>query len=153
MKFENMNTASIFTAICPTRQILMYIISNTDEVSVAQAVEELQGECIIPATVLHNGATYRVTSIRAGAFYERTTLKTIHIPHTVISIGNKAFYGCENLTSVDIPNSVIHIGDGVFDGCNNIDVAEDHPIFAVRKGQGRTEVFEKNTGRVIFTRP
>ncbi|MBP5770067.1 MAG: leucine-rich repeat protein, partial [Bacteroidaceae bacterium] len=57
-----------------------------------------------------------VTRIGNRAFYDCSSLTSIHIPESVTSIGEYAFYRC-NLTSIDIPESVTSIGDVVFGDC------------------------------------
>ncbi len=74
---------------------------------------EYSGSIVIPATVTHNGTTYPVTAISAGAFYECTGLTSIDIPNSVTAIGDEAFW-CSGLTSAVIPNSVTTIGEGAF---------------------------------------
>ena len=61
------------------------------------------------------GAT--VTSIKAEAFKDNTTITEIVIPDSVTSIWNSAFSGCSSLTSITIPDSVTSIGSGAFYNC------------------------------------
>ena len=62
-------------------------------------ITSYSGVVVIPATVMYNGTSYRVTQI-----------------------GDSAFYGCSGLTSVTIPESITYIGDAVFSGCSGLKV-------------------------------
>ncbi|MBR2459073.1 MAG: leucine-rich repeat domain-containing protein [Bacteroidaceae bacterium] len=75
------------------------------------------GEVVIPESVEHEGAAYRVTSIGDAAFFNWPGLTSVTIPNSVTSIGHSAFAYCSGLTSVTIPNSVTSIGRGAFDYC------------------------------------
>ena len=59
-----------------------------------------------------------------SAFYDCSSLQSIHIPNSVKSIGNNVFEACSSLRSIHIPNSVKSIGDNAFLDCSmlNIDV-------------------------------
>ena len=58
-----------------------------------------------------------ISEIKAYAFYNLSSLKSVTIPNSVITIGNSAFYSCIGLTSVTIPNSVTSIGNRAFYKC------------------------------------
>ena len=75
------------------------------------------GDISIPATIVHNGQTYTVTSIGDYAFTSSYNLASVDIPDSVTSIGNGAFLMCSGLTSVDIPDSVTSIGNEAFSDC------------------------------------
>lgn len=78
-----------------------------------------------------------------NAFYENSTVTSVHIPDTVLSIGStafcqcsqlqsvtmeegvtsigqSAFSNCKSLTSIQIPDSVASIGQGAFFGCSSL---------------------------------
>ena len=78
------------------------------------------GDISIPATIVHNGQTYTVTSIGDYAFTSSYNLASVDIPDSVTSIGNGAFLMCSGLTSVDIPDGVTSIGDFAFSECNSL---------------------------------
>ncbi len=53
------------------------------------------GELVIPETVTYNRATYSVTAIGSGAFYNCYGFTgNLVIPNSVTSIGSHAFYYC-----------------------------------------------------------
>ena len=101
-----------------------------------------RGNITIPATIVHNGQTYTVTSIGDYAFASCyitsvnipdsvtsignyafsycTDLTSVYIPHSVTSIGNSAFSVCSGLTSVDIPDGVTTIGEYAFESCYSL---------------------------------
>lgn len=56
----------------------------------------------IPETVEHNGVTYTVTEIAAGAMEGNTNVTDVTIPSTITSIGDNAFAGCSNLKSITV---------------------------------------------------
>ena len=78
------------------------------------------GDISIPATIVHNGQTYTVTSIGDRAFKSRYNLASVIIPDSVTSIGNRAFSECYSLTSVTIPGSVTSIGERAFGDCDSL---------------------------------
>ena len=97
----------------------------------------------IPATVMINGVTYKVTKIAdnafknnktvtkvtvgsniktigKNAFYKCTKLKTVKIGKNVTTIGSNAFKGCSSLTSVTLPSKATKIGANAFNGCKKL---------------------------------
>ena len=79
--------------------------------------QDASGNITIPATIVHNGQTYTVTSIGDRAFKSRYNLASVYIPDGVTSIGDFAFSECHSLTSVTIPVGVTSIGYGAFSDC------------------------------------
>ncbi len=78
-----------------------------------------RGNITIPATIVHNGQTYTVTSIGDYAFVS-CYITSVTIPDSVTSIGDDAFERCSGLTSVTIPDSVTSIGSGAFSYCTDL---------------------------------
>lgn len=70
----------------------------------------------IPAT-LHG---HPVTHIAYMAFFGRTNLVSVTLPHGVRSIENAAFSRCSSLRHVIIPNSVTNIGSVAFSRCTSL---------------------------------
>ena len=83
-------------------------------------VGNYSGDITIPACVRYSGTTYRVTTIKYGAFMNCSSLTSITIPNSVTTIESSAFYYCSSLTSIAIPNSVTTIEDDVFDNCSSL---------------------------------
>ena len=81
---------------------------------------ELEGELVIPETVMHNGETYSVTSIGTDAFVDCNGITELTIPSSVTKIGHGAFFGCTGLTSINIPASVVSIINNPFQACVNL---------------------------------
>ena len=75
---------------------------------------DLIGKIKIPASTMHHGKVYRVTSIDNYAFFHNKWLTSITIPNTVTSIGECAFVECTSLSSVNIPNTVTSIDGYAF---------------------------------------
>lgn len=114
-----------FSAVTPSGHTLYYSIVN-GEAEVAKCNynypnygSSLNGDLVIPDSVLYNGVVYPVTSIGHEAF-EYATMRTVQIPNTVRTIVMRAFVACDSLTSLVIPNSVTSIGRGAFAGSFNI---------------------------------
>jgi len=72
----------------------------------------------IPASIVINGYTYKVTSIANEAFSGCTRLKTATIGKNVATIGTKAFYNCKAVTQVTVSSTALtKIGNSAFMGC------------------------------------
>ena len=81
---------------------------RTVEVSVADD-KDASGtpvhDYVIPATVSHEGATYRVTSLGEDLFYHKDP-RTVSIPESVDSIKTGAFLCADNLNSIALPSGL-----------------------------------------------
>ena len=60
-----------------------------------------------------------VEKIEAQAFHNKTNLKNIIIPNTVIEISDSFNY-CTSLTTIEIPSSVTTIGSDCFNNSSNL---------------------------------
>ncbi len=72
---------------------------------------------VIPASVVMNGATYRVTEIEDGAFEGSGKLQEVTIGSNVTRIGENAFAGCKKLKRVTLPEGLTVIGAEAFKKC------------------------------------
>ena len=70
----------------------------------------------IPSTVRYKNVTYRVTSIWANAFKNKTRLTTVSIGNNVSVIGKNAFYKCKKLKKVTIGTGLTQINANAFRG-------------------------------------
>ena len=75
------------------------------------------GSVTIPAAVVYNSVTYKVTTVGHGAFAECYSLTSVTLPNTITKIESYAFGDCGQLTSVNIPQTVNSIGASAFNGC------------------------------------
>ena len=77
----------------------------------------------IPETIVHNGATLRVTAIGNEAFMGCRQLKGIVIPESVTGIGEGAFLHCDSLTLYNIPSGVTELRTSTFARCKSLTTA------------------------------
>ncbi|MBQ9784971.1 MAG: leucine-rich repeat domain-containing protein [Clostridia bacterium] len=70
-----------------------------------------------------------IVQIDNYAFEKCTALTEIVIPEGVESIGVCAFYDCRSLTKISIPDSIKHIGEDAFDKCPNLVYNEDDSAY------------------------
>lgn len=56
-----------------------------------------------------------VTSLGSYAFYECTSLESIHLPESLTKLGEYAFSGCYQLNFVEIPSKITSIPEGIFE--------------------------------------
>lgn len=71
---------------------------------------------VIPEKI--NGKS--VTVIGTNAFKNRSALKAVTVPDSVISIENYAFYGCHELNSVVMGNGIKVLGSHIFNLCTSL---------------------------------
>lgn len=73
----------------------------------------------VPATVKHNGITYKVTAIANNAFKNNKKLKKVTIGANVKSIGKAAFAGDKNLKTIIVKSKVLkRVGKNALKGIN-----------------------------------
>ena len=70
----------------------------------------------VPATIKYKGITYRVTSVYANAFKNKSRLTTVSIGNNVSVIGKNAFYKCRNLKKITIGTGLTQINAYAFRG-------------------------------------
>lgn len=85
---------------------LRYTVTDVGEVSVSKDEIHLpEGQLVIPASVTHNGKTYRVTMLAYSAFEDCSSLTGLTIPATVSIIGHRAVLGCTQLSSIEVDSN------------------------------------------------
>lgn len=71
----------------------------------------------IPASVVINGDTYKVSSVANRAFKNNKKLITVVIGKNVTTIGKDAFKGCSKLKTITINSTVLKkVGKNTFKG-------------------------------------
>ncbi len=98
----------------------MYYGINSDNttVFVTSGPNKYRGDITIPNTVVYEGKTYTVSSIRSSAFSGCDNLTSVKMGESITSIGSNAFSSSQSLRAVTIGKSVKTIGDFAFYGCS-----------------------------------
>ena len=99
-----------------------------DVVKVPGGKTDPDGNLRIPDEIEIDGEKYPVTEIGDGAFKNRTDIRKVIIPATVVIVGNEAFAGCTNLVEVEAED-----GDKLLD-CGT-DAFKDAPIAILYLGR------------------
>ena len=115
---ENLTANVIYTAnykeVMKYSDVLEYT-SNGDGTCYVSGIGTCTDTEIVIPEVSPDGDM--VTSIGDRAFYDCTSIKSIHIPNSVTSVGNRAFFNCSALTSIEIPEGVTNIEEWAFGMC------------------------------------
>ena len=61
-----------------------------------------------------------VTAIGAKAFYNRTEIPSVVVPHSVTAIGSKAFENCTALRSITLSSNLVSIGTDALSFCTSL---------------------------------
>lgn len=98
---------SMFSRLDAGGHLLYYSITSDTTVSVAYHSTNwrLEGDIVIPQSVVHQGTTYTVTAIGDDAF-EGSSITSVVLPATIEAIGYNAFQGCQNLTTCALPEGL-----------------------------------------------
>lgn len=102
---------------------IYYKITSEGKVSVcyeSTSYNSYSGNVVIPATVTHEGVTYKVTGVYDKAFKDCADLTGVTVGSNVTKIGNAAFENCTSLTNVVLDDYVITIGSNAFNGCSSL---------------------------------
>ena len=77
-------------------------------------------DVVIPATIVSDGLTFKVTQILYKSFSNCTTITSVRAEGSNLAyIGNYSFLGCTSLVSVSFPYAK-KIDPGSFSGCSNL---------------------------------
>ena len=75
----------------------------------------------IPSSCTISGTEYNIAGIDANVFKNKTILKTVKFPASIVGIGESAFEGCTNLTAVGfLTTKPLQIGNYAFKGCTQL---------------------------------
>ncbi len=80
----------------------------------------VEGNIVIPQTVVNGGYDFTVVEIGEKSFYGCEALISISLPPTVEYIRESSFQNCSNLTTIDLPENLIEIRNLAFAGCENL---------------------------------
>lgn len=80
---------------------------DSKEVTYVQPKNSKKKSVTVPATVVIDGQTYKVTAIANKAFEKNSKLKSVIIGENVKKIGKEAFYKCKNLKKITIKSTVL----------------------------------------------
>ena len=81
---------------------------------------EYQGNIVIPAQILIDGAPVKVIGIAQEAFYGCDDVTSITLSEGLTTIEDSAFENMSGLTEIVIPESVTHIGRSALSSCENL---------------------------------
>lgn len=97
---------------------IVYEVINNDTVAVVE-FDSPKAKLTIPATIVLEEHTYKVTTIKDKAFQKDEDIKNLTIGENVTSIGKSAFFKCSSLKKITIKSSAItSIGKKAFKGVN-----------------------------------
>ncbi len=82
---------------------------------------EKKSKVTIPATVIIDGVTFKVTGIAKNAFKGDKKVTQVTIGENVETIGTNAFYGCNKLKNVTIGKNVTTINNKAFYKCTKLE--------------------------------
>ena len=115
-----------FSAVAPTGQTLYYVSNGDGGVEVIQPEYEWDGyikpagDLTIPSSVMHEGVSYNVSSLRESVFAGCSELTSVTIEDGIVEIGERAFENCSGVTSITLPNGIYSIGGYTFSGCSSL---------------------------------
>lgn len=103
-----------FTYVSSAR--LIYRVVGKQAVTCYGTTNKRITRASIPSIIRYKGITYRVTSVWANAFKNKSRLTTVSIGNNVSVIGKNAFYKCKKLKKVTIGTGLTQINSGAFRG-------------------------------------
>ena len=103
----------------------VYKITNIGKNNTVEYIKSTNKNAVditIPASIELNGKTFKVTSIRKGAFKNNQKLKSIKIGKNIKTIGKQAFSGCTNLKNVEMGKNITTIEANAFNKCHSLTI-------------------------------
>jgi hypothetical protein len=88
--------------------------SVNGEVEFSKVSDVKMTKVTIPATVVKNGITYKVTSVAPNTFANNKSITSVTVGENVNKIGTNAFSGCTKLKKINLGSTLTEIGDRAF---------------------------------------
>ena len=110
---------------------LKFQATDGEHASVSAINEDIEGDIVVPSSVMINGRSYMVTSIAKEGF-KFSKISSITLPPEMEVIGSSAFFMCKELTGIVLPPSVKEIGVDAFYYCSSLEyiqVLNGNPSF------------------------
>ena len=82
---------------------------------------EFATELIIPASIVYNNSTYKVTGIDKQAFRSNDDIVSVVFPDTITTVNQDVFYYCDNLKTVVLPAKLTAIPKNMFYSCPSLE--------------------------------
>ena len=100
---------------------LYYTFSGTDATVIGYASTiDWSTFTTIPDTVVNNGITYTIKTIRTNAFWGCSSLNLTSLPDGITNIGTSAFQNCTSLALTSLPESVTFVYSSAFQNCTSL---------------------------------
>ncbi len=109
------------------------------------------GDIVVPATVIHDGRRYEVSSIGENAFYNTQELESVIISEGIRTIDEDAFY-YSRLTSLNLPASLTELVPGFLHQCPRLTIINVAPNNMHYKSEGDC-IYDKRMTQLIFVSP
>ena len=109
-----------------------YILKQDKTAILRITTTELNGEIIVPQSVMYNNEEYVVKEIGNNAFKNQQNITKVILPEGLVKIGNNAFEEA-SLTSVVLPSTLNEIGDYAFYYADIIDIDIPEGVTTINK--------------------
>ncbi|MDE6291383.1 MAG: leucine-rich repeat protein, partial [Muribaculaceae bacterium] len=84
------------------------------------AYNDVEGDLVIPASVIYDNKSFSVVKVGAYAFPGNTSLKSVRLPDGIEELGEYAFTMCDSLQTLDLPDGITEIPDNLCYGCTSL---------------------------------
>lgn len=101
---------------------LAYKLIGQDSVAVKKISDKNtpKGKLVIPATVKHDGHTYKVVAVDSWGFFGCKDITEVSLPSSVSVVDIWAFTNCSKLKEMTFPPTVKRIGYSALESCESL---------------------------------